>query len=637
MRKIIELQSKKRLRAIFVLFILLFGMVILKLFHVQIIRHEFLKSKAEENWDLEIPFGGMRGNIIDRNGELIVGNQLAPTLYFMPSQNKDIKDVATTLGRILKTDVAALEEKLSKKTYMVKIAPEGKNISKDQADEIAKLQIAGLYTGVDFVRHYPNKELLSRLLGFTGYDGQGLAGIEYAYDEILQGTGDRIRLYTDAKGVPLPHVDDGFRTGDKGASIELTIDLRIHKVVERELRQAMEKFEATQALAIVMNPKTGELLSVASFPTFHPAEYQKIDPSIYNRNLPVWMTFEPGSTFKIITLAASIEEQLIDLEKGQFHDPGYTMVANARLRCWKREGHGSQTFLEVVENSCNPGFVEMGRRLGGDKLDKYIRDFGFGQTTGSGIAGESKGILFSKEGFGPVEQATTAFGQGISVTPIQQVQAVAAAINGGNLYKPYIVKEIVDSNGKSIQTFGPELKKKVISEETSKEVRHALESVVANGSGRNAYTDGLRVGGKTGTAQKVVDGRYKDGEYIVSFIGFAPADDPELLVYVAIDNPHNSVQFGGVIAAPIVGRIIEEIAPVVGITKRENQLEKEYRWGDALTHRVPDLTGMTRETVRNQLYTYRIEWHGNGEKVKYQLPAIDTLITVDDIIHVYTE
>ncbi|WP_425505479.1 penicillin-binding transpeptidase domain-containing protein [Sporosarcina jiandibaonis] len=637
MRKIIELQSKKRLRAIFVLFIVLFGMVLLKLFHVQIIRHEFLKTKAEENWDLEIPFGGMRGNIIDRNGEMIVGNRLAPTLYFMPSQNKDIKGVAATLGRILNTDVATLEEKLSKKTYMVKIAPEGKNISKEQADEIAKLQIAGLYTGVDFVRHYPNKELLSRLLGFTGYDGQGLAGIEYAYDEILSGTGDRIRLYTDAKGVPLPHVDDGFRTGDKGASVELTIDLRIQKIVERELLQAMEKFEASQALAIVMNPKTGELLSVASFPTFHPAEYQKIDPSIYNRNLPVWMTFEPGSTFKIITLAASIEEQLISLEKERFHDPGYTMVANARLRCWKRQGHGSQTFLEVVENSCNPGFVEMGRRLGGDKLDQYIRDFGFGQTTGSGIAGESKGILFSKEGFGPVEQATTAFGQGISVTPIQQVQAVAAAINGGNLYKPYIVKEIVDANGMPIQTFGPELKKKVISEETSKEVRHALESVVANGSGRNAYTDGLRVGGKTGTAQKVVDGFYKDGEYIVSFIGFAPADDPELLVYVAVDNPHNSVQFGGVIAAPIVGRIIEEIAPVVGITKRENQLEKEYRWGDAITHRVPDLTGMTRETVRSQLYTYRIEWHGNGEKVKYQLPAIDTLINVDDIIHVYTE
>lgn len=637
LRKIIELQSKKRLQTVFICFILLFGAVLLKLVHVQIIKHEFLKSRAEENWDLEIPFGGVRGNIIDRNGELIVGNKLAPTLYFMPSQNKDVRSVASTLARILDTDVDKLEQKLSQHTYMVKIAPEGKNITKEQADEIAKLQIAGLYTGVDFVRHYPNKELLSRLLGFTGYDGQGLAGIEYAYDEFLLGTGDRIRLYTDAKGVPLPHVDDGFRTGKNGASIELTIDIRVQRIVERELLQAMEKYEATQALAIVMNPKTGELLSLASFPTFHPADYQNVDPSIYNRNLPVWMTFEPGSTFKIITLAASIEEQLIELEKEHFYDPGYTMVANARLRCWKREGHGSQTFLEVVENSCNPGFVEMGRRLGGDKLNKYLRDFGFGKTTESGIAGESKGILFSEEAFGPVEQATTAFGQGISVTPIQQVQAVAAAINGGNLFKPYIVKEIADANGKSIRTFGPELKARVISEETSEQVRHALESVVANGSGRNAFTDGLRVGGKTGTAQKVVDGYYKDGEYIVSFIGFAPADDPELLVYVAVDNPQNSIQFGGVIAAPIVGRIIEEVAPLVGIKKREGQLEKEYRWGDALTHRVPDLTGMTKESIRSQLYTYRIEWHGSGEKVKYQLPAVDTLITVDDVIHVYTE
>jgi stage V sporulation protein D (sporulation-specific penicillin-binding protein) len=349
------------------------------------------------------------------------------------------------------------------------------------------------------------------------------------------------------------------------------------------------------------------------------------------------MTFEPGSTFKIVTLAASLEEKLIDLNNGHFYDPGFAMVANARLRCWKREGHKDQTFLEVVENSCNPGFVEMGQRLGAEKLYKYIRDFGFGQSTGSGIAGEASGILFSKEKFGPVEQATTAFGQGISVTPIQQVQAVAATINGGLLNTPYIVKEITDDKGKPIQSFEPVTKRQVISEETSKQVREALESVVANGSGRQAFTDGLRVGGKTGTAQKVVDGNYKDGDYIVSFIGFAPADDPELLVYVAIDSPKNSVQFGGVIAAPIVGRIIEEIAPLYGITNREGQLEKEYRWGDALTHRVPDLTGMTRGMIGTQLYTYRIQWHGNGEQVKYQMPAVNTLIQVDDVIHVYTE
>lgn len=612
-------------------------MVVLKLFHVQIIRHELLKERAEENWDLEIPFGSMRGNIVDRNKELIVGSRLAPTLYFMPSQNKDIKSVASTLAQILQFNEADLEEKLSKKTYMIKLAPEGKNITKEQTDAISKLQIPGLYTGVDFVRHYPNGQLLSRLLGFTGYDGDGLAGIEFAYDDFLQGTGDRIRLYTDAKGLPLPHVDDGFRTGNKGATVELTIDVDVQQIVERELLQAMEKYDATQALAIVMNPKTGEILSLASAPTFHPEDYQSVDPSIYNRNLPVWMTFEPGSTFKIVTLAAGLEENLIDLHNENFYDPGYTMVGKARLRCWQRAGHKDQTFLEVVENSCNPGFVEIGRRLGGEKLGKYLRDFGFGESTQSGIAGESKGILFSEENFGPVEQATTAFGQGISVTPIQQVQAVAATINGGNLYKPYIVKEITDDKGNVLRGFGPELQRRVISEDTSKQVREALESVVANGSGRNAFRDGLRVGGKTGTAQKVVDGAYKDGEYIVSFIGFAPADDPELLVYVAVDSPRNSVQFGGVIAAPIVGNIVEEVASILNIAKREDQLEKEYRWGDQVTHRVPDLTGLSKNNIQMQLHTYRIEWHGDGEKVKYQLPEVDTLISVDDVIHVYSE
>ncbi|CAM5187622.1 Stage V sporulation protein D (Sporulation-specific penicillin-binding protein) OS=Ureibacillus acetophenoni OX=614649 GN=SAMN05877842_101376 PE=3 SV=1 [Ureibacillus acetophenoni] len=413
--------------------------------------------------------------------------------------------------------------------------------------------------------------------------------------------------------------------------------MEVQKVVERELSQAMEKYDADQALAIAMNPKTGEILGLASYPTYDPANFTEVDQSIYNRNLPVWMTYEPGSTFKIITLSAALEEGVVDLEKDRFYDPGYTMVEGARLRCWKREGHKDETFLQVVENSCNPGFIELGQRVGADKLMEYIKDFGFGEATGSNIPGEAKGILFSKENFGPVEHATTSFGQGISVTPIQQITAVAAAVNGGKLFTPYVVSKVYDSEtGKVILENTPTLKKQVISEETSAQVRSALESVVANGSGRQAYRDGLRIGGKTGTAQKVQDRRYMEGNYIVSFIGFAPADDPEIIVYVAVDNPKSATVFGSTIAAPIVGQIIEDIAPTIGLeVDREGQLEKEYRWGDPITDRVPNLVGLSVDEIMKLQYPYRIETHGEGELVINQLPEPENILEVDGTIHLY--
>lgn len=315
------------------------------------------------------------------------------------------------------------------------------------------------------------------------------------------------------------------------------------------------------------------------------------------------------------------------------------MVEGVRLRCWKREGHGEETFLQVVENSCNPGFIELGQRVGADKLMKYIKNFGFGQTTGSNIAGESSGILFSEEAFGPVEHATTSFGQGISVTPIQQVQAVSAAVNGGKLFTPYVVSKVYNpETGEVVLENKPTLKRNVVSEETSKIVRDALESVVANGSGRAAYRDGLRIGGKTGTAQKVENGRYKDGDYIVSFIGFAPANDPEVVVYVAVDSPKGETVFGSTIVAPIVGQIIEDIAPILGIEKdREGQLEKQYRWGDELTERVPNLVGVPVNEIMEMEYPYQIKVHGEGETVKAQLPEPESVLELDGTIHLYLE
>ena len=631
-------QVSVRLKLVLMIFFCLGCLLIGKLIVVQFIQHDFLTKKAEENWDREVPMKSLRGNIEDRNGKLLVGNKLAPTLYFMPAQNKEPEKVASQLSPILQMKEKDLLEKLKKPGFIIKLTPQGKNISYDLAEKIQQLQIPGLYTGLDYVRDYPYGELLSRLLGFTGSDMQGLAGLEYQYNDLLLGKQSAIRLFTDAKGANLPHVEDGWKEGQDGASLELTIDVGVQKVIERELAQAMEKYEADQAIGVAMDPNTGEILGLASFPTYDPANYQKVDSKIYNRNLPVWMTYEPGSTFKIITLSAALEENAVDLEKDSFYDPGYSMVEGARLRCWKREGHGQETFLQVVENSCNPGFIELGRRVGPTKLQQYIRDFGFGQVTGSNMAGESTGILFSPKNYGPVEHATTSFGQGISVTPIQQVQAVSAAVNGGKLMTPYIVKNIINSeNGNVLKSFKPIQKGQVIRPETSAKVRAALESVVANGSGRGAFRDHLRIGGKTGTAQKAENGRYKDGEYIVSFIGFAPADDPKVVVYVAIDNPKHGSQFGGVIAAPIVGQIIEDIHPIVGITDRKDQLEKQYRWGDIEKVRVPNLVGKTKKEITEMLYPFHLEWHGEGNTIVSQLPKADAQIVKDGTIHVYLE
>lgn len=606
---------------------------------MQVIQHDKLTELAKTNWDREIPFTSERGEITDRNGEIIVTNELAPTLYFMPTQNDNIEEAANQIADVLNLDAKRLFEKMNSKSYLVKLAPEAKNISYEQAVKIQELKIDGLYSGVDYDRSYPYGNLLSRLVGFTGYDSQGLAGIEYQYDKLLTSKDAAIKLFTDAKGKALPHVNDEWREGKQGATVGLTIDLEVQKVIERELSQAMTKYNAEQALAIAMNPKTGEILALSSYPTYDPSKFEEVESSIYNRNLPVWMTYEPGSTFKIITLSAAVEENVVDLEKDTYFDKGYTMVEGVRLRCWKRDGHGEETFLQVVENSCNPGFIELGQRVGADKLMKYIKNFGFGKTTGSNIAGEASGILFSEEAFGPVEHATTSFGQGISVTPIQQVQAVAAAVNGGKLFTPYVVSKVYNpESGEMVIENKPNLKRNVVSEETSKIVRDALESVVANGSGRAAYRDGLRIGGKTGTAQKVENGRYKDGDYIVSFIGFAPANDPEVVVYVAVDSPKGELVFGSTIVAPIVGQIIEDIAPILGIEKdREGQLEKQYRWGDKITERVPDLVGVPVNEIMELEYPYQIEVHGEGETVKAQLPEPESVLELDGTLHLYLE
>ena len=626
---------RKRLAIALVVGLIIFTIIDIRLGIVQFLLGDELTSLAEDSWSRNIPFEPKRGEILDRNGVGLATNISAPTIYVIPRQIENPGEAAEQLASILNMDKQKAYQLLTKKAMSVRI-PEGRKISHEKAKQIKALGLKGIYIAEDSKRHYPFGEYLSHVLGFAGSDNQGLMGVELTYDKELSGEKGFVKFYSDAKGKRLENMADDYMAPVDGNDVKLTIDSKIQTIVERELDNAEALYKPDGIIAIAMDPNSGEVLAMSSRPSFDPANFQQVPSEVYNRNLPVWSSYEPGSTFKIITLAASLQEGKVDLDRDTFFDPGHVEVAGATLHCWKRGGHGSQTFLEVVENSCNPGFVELGNRLGKDKLFEYIKNFGFGSKTGIDLAGEGTGIMFKMDRVGPVEAATTAFGQGVAVTPIQQVTAVSAAVNGGILYTPYVAKELIDSTtGKVIMEKKPQAKRRVISEETSKEVRRALESVVARGSGGGAFVEDYRVGGKTGTAQKAENGRYLENNHIVSFIGFAPADKPEIVIYVAVDNPKGTVQFGGVVAAPIVGKIMEDSLRVMDVEPRKNQIEKEKKWNDPIMVEVPDFIGMTRKDLQTQLLNMKIDIAGEGDEVIKQAPEPGVKLKEGSTIRIY--
>lgn len=340
-------------------------------------------------------------------------------------------------------------------------------------------------------------------------------------------------------------------------------------------------------------------------------------------------------TFKIVTIATSIEEKVVNIFEDKYYDSGSIKVGGATLHCWRHGGHGLQTYLEVAENSCNPGFVNLGLKLGKETLFRYIDEFGFGKKTGVDLNGETNGILFPLSKVNDLELATTAFGQGISVTPIQQVRAVSAIVNNGNLYTPYIVKSFSEpETNMIIKEIKPKLNKKVISDETSSLVRYTLESVVANGTGRNAYIENYRVGGKTGTAQKVENGRYMIGNYILSFIGFMPADDPKIVLYVAVDNPKGVTQYGGTVSAPVAKSIFTDAISILNIKENKEGMNKEYLWLDQKYYEMPNVIGFEKKEAQKLLKNFVIEYAGEGETIIFQSPREGTKVKENGIIKI---
>lgn len=616
-----------RMRFVFLIVLLVLLVIIFKVFYIQVISYDKLSNLAESLWSRELPITADRGEILDRNGKKLATNITTTSLVVIPNQIKNKEDAAKKLSTILNSDYNDMLKHVSKKTSIERVHPEGRQLDYDTAQKINDLNIDGVYLVKESKRYYPYGSVLSHVLGYVGIDNQGLSGLELYYDSYLTGSNGAIKYFSDGKGNRL-ELSEVYEAPTSGINIELTIDLDLQLAVERELDNVMDMYNPEHAIIMAMNPKTGEILAMSSRPNFDSNNYKNYSNETINRNLPIWMTYEPGSTFKIATLSAAVNEKAVNLFEDQYYDGGSINVDGARIKCWKAVGHGQETYLQVVENSCNPGFVTLGQKLGKEKLMEYITKFGYGKKTGVDLNGESSGILFNIDKMGPVELATTSFGQGISVTPIQQVTAVSASINGGTLYKPYIVSSMLEPETNNIiKKNEPTKVRQVISKESSELVRYALESVVANGTGKNAYIENYRVGGKTGTAQKVNEGKYMVGNYILSFIGFTPADDPEIIVYVAIDNPKGITQYGGTVSAPIAKNVLKSAINILGIKpSNDGMIRTEYTWLDTKYVLLPNVVGMSKAEAKKTLKGFNIEYSGTGETVIYQSPQANYFV-----------
>ncbi|MFD2170825.1 stage V sporulation protein D [Tumebacillus lipolyticus] len=630
---------RKRLVIVLIALAAVFCALVLRLGYVQMIQAPWLTEQAEDLWRRNIPVEAKRGVITDRNGEVLAYNGSAPTIVVIPSQVKDKESTARQLAPVLDMTYEKVLQTISKRTLLVYLQPGGRKITDEKARQVRTMGLPGVHVTEEGKRYYPHEGLAAHVLGFSGVDNQGLTGIERWYDDRLKGEKGRISFFANAKGQEMPQENDEYVAPKDGQKLVTTLDAEIQTFVERELENVVAKYNPDGVMAVVADPKTGEILALANYPTYNPGNYRSYPQETYNRNLSIWKNFEPGSTFKIVTLAAALEEKKISLTD-RFYDPGYYEVSGRKIRCWKAGGHGSETMLDVVENSCNPGFMLMGERLGKETLFRYIDQFGFGQKSGIDLPGEGKGVMFRLENVGPLELATTSFGQGVAVTPIQQVMAVSAIANGGELMKPHLVKEWRDpETDQVIEQVQPEVVRRVVSENTAKQVRETLESVVARGSGKNAFLEGFRVGGKTGTAQVAENGAYKSGHYIVSFIGMAPVDNPRLVAYIAIDNPKAPLVFGGVIAAPVVGNILGDSLHYLGVEPSKGGLKREYQYTDVKPVEVPPIAGMTVQEAQKEMYgsglQLKVETAGTGSYIVEQQPAAGTKVPPGSTVRLY--
>jgi len=626
-----------------------------RLVYWQFVRGAELKSGAIQQQTLDSVVSPKRGIIYDRNGKVLAQSISVQTVTANPNEIKELEsdevdDIVRVLADLLDKDPDDIRERLSAKSSYEIIA---RKVSNSVAEKIRKEGLKGIHLIEDTKRTYPYGSLASHVIGFVGNDNQGLDGVEMVYDKYLKGMPGRMISAKSASGVEMPYEYEKYINPENGANLVLTIDEVIQHFVEEELKQAVADYDVENGAAcIIMNAKTGEILAMATQPDYDlnapftlpeniveelsDLKGEEYDTAYNNRLTRLWRnkavvdTYEPGSTFKPFTAAMALEENLVSLDEF-FSCNGGLQVENYFIRCWKDGGHGQETFAEGFENSCNPVFMNLGARVGPSKFIEYYRKFGFMSSTGFDLPGEASGSFHAAERFNDVELATSAFGQSFIITPLQLITAYTAITNGGVMVRPHIAKELVDDNGNVIKKFETETIRQAISKETADNIRDILEGVVENGTSKNAYIRGYRLAGKTGTSEKTPRG---NGKYVASFVGFAPANDPEIIGLVMLDEPMGESHMGGAIAAPTFKKMFDEIL-------RYMDIEPQFTEDDLLVRdkEVPYVEGLEVSELAKAFDKTGLKYNilGYGTHVVNQVPKGGSTLSEGSTVAVYTE
>ncbi len=577
MQLIFTSSHRKRLLIVVIAFFVLLTIITVKLVSIMTVKADDYGYRARAVQERERSIKAKRGSIYDRNGVVLAGNQAVCSISVIHNQIEDPETVIQVLSEKLELPESEVRARVEKRSVREKIKS---NVDKALADEIRAMNLAGVMIDEDYKRYYPYSTLASHVLGFTGSDNQGIVGLEVYYDDLLMGENGSINTVTNARGIEVENMAERRVEGTAGQNLVTSIDINIQQYITQKALEVLEKKQAKRVCIIVMNPQNGEIYALADVP-----EYNLNEPFTLNyetdeavtqdmrnqmwRNYCISDTYEPGSTFKIVTATTAFEQGVLRVED-QFYCPGYHIVEDRRIRCHKVAGHGAETFRDGIMNSCNPVFMQVGERIGVDGFYDGLRKLGLFEQTGVDLPGEANSIFHKQENVGPVELATMSFGQSFQITPLQLMRAASAVVNGGNLVTPHFGVYTTDENNNVTEVLKYETKTGAVSTATSETMKELLEAVVAEGTGHRAYIAGYSIGGKTATSEKLPR---SENRYISSFLGFSPADNPQVMTLILIDEPQG-IYYGGTIAAPVVGEIYDNILPYLGIYKDENAEEE---------------------------------------------------------------